>query len=203
MIEFDPFDTLETVQKRVSEAINEARYGKNKNEKDVQFFGALPRWVIRLIFWALRWTDNHNHPLYFLIKDIPMWSTAFVAQLGSLNIDAVYHHAYEIGNASLFFTIGKIYKAALVNQETDQIEIKKVLELRVSLDERIGDGAYTGPSMYLLKDLIEKPESLLNPPELTDEQLDALKLKKYQKERLEREKRRKSEARRKKNSSHQ
>ena len=188
MIEFDPFDTLQTVQKRVSDAIHEARYGKNKNEKDIQFFGALPRWFIRFLVWLIRWTDEHNHPLHFLTKDIPLWSTAFVAQLGSIGIDAVYHHPFEIGNASIFITIGKIHKAALVNQETDQMEIKKVVELRVSLDERIGDGFNAGPAIYLLKDLIEKPESLLQPPELTDKQVDGLKLKKYKKERLEREK---------------
>ena len=45
--------------------------------------------------------------------------------------------------------------------------------------------------IYLLKDLIENPEPLLEPPKLTDEQLDKLMLKKYKKERLQREKERK------------
>jgi len=181
MIEFDPFDTLHTVHQKVSKAIHEARYGRNINDKDIQFFGALPRWVLRFLVWLLRWTDTHNYPIYAFTKDIPLWVSAFVANLGSLDIDSVYHHPFDVGTASLFFTIGKIHKAAIVNQETDQVEVKKVLEVRVSLDDRIADGTYTGPSMNLLKNLIEKPEALLIPPELTDKQLDALKLKKYSK----------------------
>lgn len=193
MIEFDPYDTLNTVQKRVSEAIYEARYGKNQNEKDIKFFGALPRWVINLIFKFIMWSDQKNFPPYFLTKGTPMWATVFIAHVGSLNIDAVYHHLYEVGNAGLFVTIGRIHKAAVVNQETEEIQVKKVMNLRISIDDRIADGAYTGPAVYMLKDLIEKPESLIDPPELTHEQLDKLKLKKYKKERLEREKARKKQ----------
>ena len=36
MIEFDPFDTLATVQKTVREEIHEARHGVNPNEEDIQ-----------------------------------------------------------------------------------------------------------------------------------------------------------------------
>lgn len=51
MIEFDPFDNLESVQKKVDAHIYEARHGENKNEKDIKLFGSLPRWLIKLIFW--------------------------------------------------------------------------------------------------------------------------------------------------------
>jgi hypothetical protein len=67
------------------------------------------------------------------------------------------------------------------------------MELKVNIDDRIAPGSYTGPTIEFLKRLIEDPETLLKPPELTDEQLDKLMLKKYKKERLEREKQRKKE----------
>ncbi|HUT79932.1 MAG TPA: hypothetical protein VMZ29_01920 [Candidatus Bathyarchaeia archaeon] len=188
MIEFDPFDTLKTVQKRVYEKIYEARYGENPNEKDIKFFGGLPRFIIRFLFWFVRWMDTHNHPIYSLTKDIPMWSSAFIAHLGSIGINSVYHHPFELGTAGILLILGKIHKAAVVNQETEEIEIKKVMNIRISIDDRIASGIYTGPTVDLLKNLIEHPEPLVNPPELTDEQLDKLMLKKYKKERLEREK---------------
>ncbi len=179
MIEFDPFDTLETVQKRVYEHIYEARHGENKNEKDIKFFGALPRWLIRFIFWFVRWMDEHNRPIYSITKDMPLWCTAFIAHLGSIGIDAVYHHLFDLGTAGLLVTIGKMHDAPVVNKESKKIEIRKVMELRFSIDDRMAPGSYTGPTIHLLKELIENPEPLLKPPELSDEQLDKLMLKKY------------------------
>ena len=188
MIEFDPFDTLETVQKIVNEHLYEARHGVNPNEKDVQFWGAMPRWVIRFIFWFMRWTDEHNIPIYSLTKDIPMFSTAFLAHLGSIGIPAVYHHLFEFGTTGVLITLGKIQKVQVINQETGKINVRKVMEVKVCIDDRIAPGIYTGPTIELMKNLIENPESLIKPPDLTDEQLDKLMLKKYKKERLEREK---------------
>jgi hypothetical protein len=198
MIEFDPFDTLETIQKTVNDHLNEARHGVNPNEKDIKFFGSLPRWLIRFIFWFVRWMDEHNMPIYSITKDMPLYCSVFIAHLGSINIDAVYHHLFELGTASVLLTIGKIQKAQVVNQETEKVEIKDVMTIRGSIDDRIASGIYTGPTFALLKKFVENPEPLMKPPELTDEQLDALKLKKYKKERLAREKLRKKQKRKKK-----
>lgn len=188
MVEFDPFDTLETIQKRLYKILYQARNEENPNEKDIKFYGSLPRWLIRLIFWVVRWTDEHNIPIYSITKDVPMWCSMYLAHLGSIGIDAVYHHLFEMGTAGILTTIGTIHKAPVVDQETGKIEVKEVMELKVSIDDRIASGIYTGPTMDLFKELIENPESLLKPPELSDEQLDKLMLEKYKKERLEREK---------------
>ncbi|NHJ87192.1 MAG: hypothetical protein FK734_17140 [Asgard group archaeon] len=197
MIELDPFDTLESVQKIISKHINEARYGENPNEKDIKFFGGLPRFLIRFIFWFARWMDEHNLPLYSITKDMPLFCTAFIGHLGSIGVDAVYHHPFELGTASLLLIMGKIHKAAIVNQESGEIEVKEAMNVRISIDDRIASGIYTGPTVDILKELVEHPEPLLKPPELTDEQLDKLMLKKYKKERLAREKLQKKEKKRK------
>ncbi|MHA1366367.1 MAG: hypothetical protein ACTSP5_08165, partial [Candidatus Heimdallarchaeota archaeon] len=69
--------------------------------------------------------------------------------------------------------------------------IRKVMDLKVSIDDRIASGIYTGPTIEMLVDLVENPEPLLEKPKLTDEQLDKLMLAKYKKGRLAREKARK------------
>lgn len=198
MVEFDPFDDLEKVRKKVAEHIHEARHGVNPNEKDVKFFGSLPRFVIRFIFWLNRWMDEHNCPIHSITKDMPLWSSVFFAHLGSIGIEAVYHHLFNLGTNSIFVTIGEKRKVARINPETEKIEEKEVMELKISIDDRIASGAYTGPSVHLLRDLIENPEPLKQPPDLTDEQLDKLMLKKYKKERLQREKERRKRRKRKK-----
>jgi len=197
MIEFDPYDTLETVQKTVSHHLYESRFGVNKNEQDVKFWGSMPRWSIRFIFWLMRWTDERNFPIYSFTKDIPMWSTAFLAHLGSIDVEAVYHHLFELGTTGVLITFGKMHKAPVINEETDKIKVKNVMNLRISIDDRIASGSYTGPTIDMLKDFIENPEPLIEPPNLTDKQLDKLMLKKYKKERLEREKRKHKEKKKK------
>ena len=197
-IEFDPFDALDDVQKRVSSEINKARKETHETEKIVNAFSLLPRFGLRFIAWLLKTTDKMNLRLLKLTKDYPFWSTAFVAHLASINADAVYHHFYDLGSVSLFFTLGKMHLAPVVNQETGEIEVKKVMNIRATIDERISPGNYLSPTIDLLKDLIENPEPLLKRPELTDEQLDKLMLKKYKKERLEREKLRKKQKKKKK-----
>ncbi|MHA1464954.1 MAG: 2-oxo acid dehydrogenase subunit E2 [Candidatus Heimdallarchaeaceae archaeon] len=197
MIEFDPYDTLETVQKTVSHHLYESRFGVNKNEQDVKFWGSMPRWSIRFIFWLMRWTDERNFPIYYFTKDIPMWSTAFLAHLGSIDVEAVYHHLFELGTTGVLITFGKMHKAPVINEETDKIKVKNVMNLRISIDDRIASGSYTGPTIDMLKDFIENPEPLIEPPNLTDKQLDKLMLKKYKKERLEREKRKHKEKKKK------
>ena len=198
MIEFDPYDTLATVQKIVKEEIHEARHGVNPNEEDIELARKMPRWMLRLLFWYLRWSDSHNFPLYSFTKDIPMWSTIFLAHLGSIGVPAIYHHLFEFGTTSIMITFGKKHKAQVVDQETEKVDIRSVMDLKVSIDDRVVSGSYSGPTIALMQELIENPEPLLNPPELTDEHLDSLMLEKYKKERLEREKLRKKQRKKKK-----
>ncbi|MHA1127007.1 MAG: 2-oxo acid dehydrogenase subunit E2 [Candidatus Heimdallarchaeota archaeon] len=190
-VEFDPFDNLADVQRRVHEKIYEARHAENPNQEDVDFFGGLPRWLIKLIFDGIRWLDERNIYFHGLLKDNPLWCSLFIAHLGSIGIKSVYHHLFEMGNASMLITIGKIHKKQILNEETDEISIRKVMDLKVSIDDRIASGIYTGPTIEMLVDLVENPEPLLEKPKLTDEQLDKLMLAKYKKERLAREKARK------------
>ncbi len=191
MIEFDPFDTLETAQKIIHAEIHEARHGVNPNEEDVNLAKKMPRWMLRSFFWYLRWSDSHNFPLHSFTKDIPMWSSIFLAHLGSIDIPAIYHHLFEFGTTGILITFGKMHKAQVVDQETGKVDVREVMEIKVSIDDRIASGSYTGPTIKLMQDLIENPEPLLNPPDLTDEQLDKLMLKKYKKDRKAREKMRK------------
>ena len=91
-----------------------------------------------------------------------------------------------------------MHKTQIINQETGKSDIRTVMNVRICIDDRIAPGIYTGPTIDLMKSLIENPEPLIDSPELTDEQLDKLMLKKYKKERLEREKQRKKAAKKRK-----
>ena len=179
MIDFDPYDTLETVAKRVNDNLYEARHGENKNEQDVNLLKRLPRFVMKFIFWFLRRGHEKNHPLYSMTKTMPLFATVFFAHLGSIGLDAIYHHPFELGNVGLFLVLGQKRWDTVVDQETKEVMVHEVMDIKYTLDDRITEGVYVGKALNMMKNFIENPEKLEKPPELTQKQLDALALKAY------------------------
>lgn len=181
MISFSPYETLDTISKKIDDHLYRARETSNKGDKQIAFYSKLPRFIIRFIFWILRWADEHNIVLYSITKDMPMWSTAFLANLGSIGLHSVYHHLYELGNIGFFLTIGKIEKKPFVDQETGEISVREGVSIRINLDDRISEGIYLTKTVDYLKKFMENPELLEVPPELTEEQIKTLNLKDIQK----------------------
>ena len=87
-----------------------------------------------------------------LVDTDPMYASAFVANLGSIKIDAAYHHLYEHGNCPLFVTIGQIADGHVT--------------LRYSFDERVEDGLYCAGALKLLAERIEDPARFIIPSTL-------------------------------------
>ncbi len=84
-----------------------------------------------------------------------MYTSAFIANLGSLGMPAGYHHLYEWGTSSLFVMVGRIEERAVV--ENGQVVIRKILPTRYSYDERIDDGLSAAYGMQTLKRVLENP----------------------------------------------
>lgn len=177
MISFSPFETLETISKKIDDHLEQARESSNEGDKQIEFYSKLPRFVLRFMFWFLRWADEHNIVLYSITKDMPMWSTAFLANLGSIGLHSVYHHLFELGNIGFFLAIGKIEKKLFVDQKTGETSIGDGVSIRINLDDRISEGIYLSKTVEYLKLFIENPQLLETPPELTEEQLATLNLK--------------------------
>ena len=78
-----------------------------------------------------------------LVDTDPLYTSAFIANLGSIQLDAAYHHLYEHGNCPLFVTIGKSTGTQLT--------------LKFTYDERVEDGLYCAKTLQLLKARIEDP----------------------------------------------
>jgi len=64
----------------------------------------------------LRWLDRVNLLPGSMIANDPLYSSLFVANLGSIGIDDVYHHLYEYGTTSLFAAIGRVEKGVFVDE---------------------------------------------------------------------------------------
>jgi len=87
-----------------------------------------------------------------MIEDDPMFTSAFVANLGSVGLDAGYHHLWEYGTCSIFAVVGRVHQNHTGGQ---------VMEVRYSYDERVEDGLYAAITMNGIKQRFEDPESLL------------------------------------------
>ncbi|MBN2351656.1 MAG: 2-oxo acid dehydrogenase subunit E2 [Spirochaetales bacterium] len=169
---FSGEETLAEVRDKVNRHIARARGAeKGSDDKLIDFVGGLPRPILNFVDRLFRWLDYHNIMLGFLMETIPLYTSVYLANLGSLDLNAVYHHLYEYGTASTFAVIGKIHKEPWVD-ERDRISVRRCVEMSFTLDERVSEGFYYARSIALLTALLEHPE-LLDRPELSAEEIFA------------------------------
>ena len=161
---FDPRSTIDEVARRVREAVETARQSRTSfDEKLTNFITSLPRPLIRLAVAAARTLDYHGWGPASFLRDDSLHTSAFLANLGSIRLDAAFHHMYEWGNASIFVVVGKLKKEPVVN-ERGELEVADVVDMNFTGDERITDGVYFSRTMDLFLDLIGNPERLETPP---------------------------------------
>jgi hypothetical protein len=129
---------------------------KSRVDKELSFFLRLPRLILSIGVKAVHLLDYFGLlPASYIEKD-PMYASAFVANLGSLGLDAVYHHLYEYGNIPIFMTIGKI-KPELYRGDDGQAKFRDSVTMRFTCDERVGDGFDCARGLNRMKSLIENP----------------------------------------------
>jgi len=119
----------------------------------------LPKFIIRFIVWIFDLTITIGYmPKSFRNFDV-MQASAFISNLGSIGLENIpYHHLYERGTCSLFLTLGKVRKEFALTK--DGIVEKYVVDIKLSMDERIADGFYYVKSLELLEDILQNPELL-------------------------------------------
>jgi len=161
---FDPRSTLDEVAARVRGAIEKTRQSETSwDENLTNFVTSLPRPVVRLAVACLRFLDYHGWLPASFLRDDSLHTSVFVTNLGSIGIDAGYHHMYEWGNASFFAVVGQLKKEPVVN-ERGELEAAEVVDIKFTGDERITDGVYFAKTMDLCVDLIRDPGRLETPP---------------------------------------
>ncbi|MBN1945138.1 MAG: 2-oxo acid dehydrogenase subunit E2 [Bradymonadales bacterium] len=138
-MEMQPEETFREFCQRVNDKIDVERSGRRTySDKEYDLFGLIPRPVLNGAVRLLRWLDYHGLLPGSFISSDGMYTSIFVANLGSLQMAAGYHHLYEWGNCSLFLMVGQVEERPVVVD--GQVTVKKVLPLRFSYDERIEDG---------------------------------------------------------------
>jgi hypothetical protein len=150
---FEPTrESLDEMVDGIYGLIRPARAGrKSTSDKEMSLLLRLPGFVIRGLLRLLRFADHFGAVPRGMIEADPLYTSCFVANLGSVGHDAGFHHLWEHGTCSLFCVIGKVRRGE---------GGRRVLTLCWTYDERIEDGLYSYITIAGIKDRIEHPELL-------------------------------------------
>ena len=113
----------------------------------------------KLIGVVARFLDRHGWMPKSIIATDPYYCSVVLTNLGSLKIDAGYHHMTNWGTNSVFCAIGLMKKRPFYDDEGN-MDMRMSVDLGLTIDERIADGYYYAKTVKLLKTLLENPELL-------------------------------------------
>ena len=125
----------------------------------INTFVKLPNFLISFIMWMLDvLTDIGHYPKIMKAID-PMQSSVFITNIGSLKLETVpIHHLYDRGTSSIFITVGQVSKKVIPTMDGN--EEKYMVDLGITMDERVADGFYFVQSLKAIEDLFNNPEQL-------------------------------------------
>lgn len=154
-------ENLESVTDRLTPRVVEAKKeNKTQSVDDIlNIVKKLPKFIMHIFMAFMRFADTHGlMPKAFSSVD-PNYVTVMLSNLGSIKCDAVYHHLNNFGTNGIVITIGVIHKETVID-ENNNPQVKDIVNLGITLDERIADGFYFARSVKLIKYLFDNPELL-------------------------------------------
>ena len=168
-IPFNGTENIFEIKEKVDSTIekNKDIATSNKTDKLVKILNIIPN---KLILWTVRilnFMDKHGIMPKVVIKASPFHTSVFLTNVGSLGIDSIYHHIYNFGTTSLFFSMGKKKKSYIY--EDDEIKEEKCITIAFVGDGRICDGHYYASSFKQLNKYLKKPELLERLPKEIEE----------------------------------
>ncbi len=125
----------------------------------LNFVQHLPRPLFRLLAWTLKKLEYYGLYPAGLAKDDPCYSSVYVTNLGSIKMNADYHHLFDWGTISFFVVISE-KKLRPFFHEDGTYDLRNTLKLGLTIDERIADGYYFAKTLRLVRHLFAHPELL-------------------------------------------
>jgi hypothetical protein len=164
-------ESVEDVRRLVNDVVRRERAADERGGDDrlIDFFASWPRPVLSGVAGGLRWLDHHNLMPRQLIEAIPLYTSVYVVNAGSIGIDPPFHHLYETGTASAFVAIGQVAPQPVVD-EAGAVVAGQCVDVVYTLDERASDGFYFARTSEVIRRLVAEPD-LLADPSLTVEQI--------------------------------
>lgn len=153
-------DTLDTIHDEIYRQISLCRSDKvDKGTGSLNMMQKVPRPLLKLVGAAARFLDCRGWMPQAVIEGDPYYSSVVLSNLGSVKLNAGYHHLTNWGTTSVFCAIGEIKKRPFYDDE-GRVSMRESVEIGLTIDERLADGYYYSKTIRLLKKLLENPELL-------------------------------------------
>ena len=141
-----------------------ARRGvQSTSDKETNLLLRLPNALTGALVRGADWLDRFGLLPLAMIEPDPMFSTVFVANLGSVGHDAGFHHLWERGTCSAFCVMGHVKSGPAG---------RRIMSVYWTWDERVEDGLYSFGYTNGVKLRLESPELLLASPAELRERAD-------------------------------
>ena len=162
-------ETVEEVRERVQSLLaHERGPSRDGDDRLVDFFAGWPRPVLTGVARVVRELDYRNLMPAALRKSIPLYTSVYLVNAGSIGVDPPFHHLYEYGTASVFVSLGRVARQPVVD-EHDRIVVRSCIDLVYTLDERASDGFYFARTAEVFRRLVADPALLADPALTVDE----------------------------------
>ena len=158
-IHLDQRDTALQVYEKFEAVRQDAISRENDFDKLAARLMKLPRFMLRFIVFVLRGLDYFGLLPKSLIEVSPFHGSVIFTSMGSLGINAIYHHLYNFGNLPVFFSYGKMYTKTTFGA-SGEAERRHYVTVRAVVDERICDGYYYASAFKIMKRYLLHPELL-------------------------------------------
>ncbi len=165
-LKINPDSTVDTIHEDLLSQITLCRSESEKDNstENMDVVKKLPAPIVRAFMWLMRKLDFKGRIPASLIETDPTRASVFMTNLGSIGLRAGYHHLTNWGTNSVFIVIGNKHRAPIFDDDGN-FEMREVLDIGITLDERIADGYYFAKTIKLLKYLLKNPELLELPME--------------------------------------
>ncbi len=156
-------DNIDTIHDEIYRQVSFCRSEeKDPSTASMDVVQKLPKTIRKLVGAGARSLDRHGRMPRGVIATDPFYSSAVLANLGSIGLHAGYHHLTNWGTCSVFCVIGEIKKRPFYDDEGN-IEMRESVDLGLTIDERIADGFYYAQTVKLLRKILENPALLERP----------------------------------------
>lgn len=158
-------DTIDEISKKIIGDVAETRKSEHATggiDGLLDIFAKIPRPLLMFVIYLIRVMDFWGISPDWITDGDPNYASVFFSNLGSIKCPSVYHHLNNYGTNSIMITIGTIRKEQkLMDDGTTQV--RTMVDIGATLDERIADGFYFARSLKLVKHICAHPELLERP----------------------------------------
>jgi hypothetical protein len=152
---FDAGETLGEMCDRLLGNLRESRSDKaSTSDKEMGALLHLPPVGIRALMALARLADRLGLLPRAMIDADPLFTSVFVANLGSVGLEAGYHHLWEYGTCPVFCVVGRIQPGS------GEKAGHQAVTLKWTFDERVEDGFYAARALEVVRERLENPEKL-------------------------------------------